>query len=53
MDEMTAVAGAVRPLSEAARRRVAAAEALRRASARDFDRGAAEARFDALLGGEA
>jgi beta-N-acetylhexosaminidase len=53
MNEMTAIAGAVAPLTDAARRRVAAGEALRRASARDFDRGAAEARFDALLGGEA
>jgi beta-N-acetylhexosaminidase len=46
--EMAEVAGAARPLSDAALRRLAAGEALRRAPAQ-FDRRAAEARFHDLM----
>lgn len=49
--EMEAVAERLPPLAPAAAARLARAEALRAASRRPFDRGAAEARFDALLGG--
>jgi len=53
MSEMTEIARAARPLTETARRRLDRAEVLRRGAARSFDRGAAEARFGALLAGEA
>jgi beta-N-acetylhexosaminidase len=48
MDEMTDVARAARPLSDAALRRLAAGEAQRRPPA-PFDRSKAEARFDELM----
>ena len=48
MDEMTEVARAARPLSDLSLQRVARGEARRRQSA-PFDRGAAEARFHALM----
>lgn len=51
MAEMTAIAGAISPLAGAARRRVLAGEA-RRGAAQPLDRGAASARFDALLAGQ-
>jgi len=47
--EMTQVAAAAAPLSSAAWQRIARAETMRTASCREFDRVAAEARFDALL----
>ena len=49
LEEMTAVAAAVGPLSEAARRRIDAAEALR-AAPRPIDRAALTARLEELLG---
>lgn len=52
MAEMSAVAAAVGALSEAARQRLARAEA-RRGTAEPLDRSAAEARFRALTAGEA
>jgi beta-N-acetylhexosaminidase len=51
--EMAKVAAAVMPIARPPIARLARAEALRRQSRRDFDRGAAEARFDALIGAEA
>lgn len=54
--EMTAIAGSIGPLTPAAHRRLARGEARRRAAdqgAVAFDRAAAEARLDALLGGRA
>jgi beta-N-acetylhexosaminidase len=50
LDEMAAAVEATSPLTPAAAARLARGEALRRTSRRDFDRGAAEARFDALVG---
>jgi beta-N-acetylhexosaminidase len=50
MAEMTGIAHTIGPIAAAARRRVDAAEA-RRGAAQNFDRGAARARFDALLAG--
>jgi len=52
MTEMKEVAAAVSPLTSAARRRVDRAQARRRAS-EPFDRGVLEARFRALMAGEA
>ncbi len=49
-EEMAAVAETVRPISPATAQRLARGEALRLAARRDFDRRAAEARFDALIG---
>ena len=49
LDEMEAIAGAIGPMSDAARRRVAAAEARRHAPGA-FDRYAAERELAALLG---
>lgn len=49
LEEMTAVAAAVGPLSEAARRRIEAAEALR-ADPQPIDRAALAARLEELLG---
>jgi beta-N-acetylhexosaminidase len=49
-DEMAAVAETVRPISPETAQRLAQGEALRLAAHRDFDRSAAEARFDALIG---
>jgi beta-N-acetylhexosaminidase len=53
--EMTAIAGSVGPLTAAAHRRLARGEARRRAADEGaaFDRAAATARLDALLGGRA
>ena len=54
--EMTAIAGSIGPLTPAAHRRLARGEARRRAAdqgAVAFDRTAAAARLDALLGGRA
>lgn len=54
--EMTAIAGSIGPLTPAAHRRLARAEARRRAADRGaaaFDHAAASARLDALLGGRA
>jgi beta-N-acetylhexosaminidase len=51
--EMMAVADASRPLSADACRRLDAGDALRRDSAVPFDRRAAQARFAALMAGEA
>jgi len=50
LDEMTEIAAAVPAISAAGAERLARGEACRRASLREFDRGAAEARFDRLLG---
>ena len=50
LDEMAEAAEAASPLTPAAAARLVRGEALRRASRRDFDRRAAEARFDALIG---
>jgi len=50
LDEMEEAAAAARPITDAAAARIARGEALRQASRRDFDRRAAEARFDALIG---
>jgi len=52
LDEMEAVAAAVRPLDSAGERRAAAALALRRPAAA-FDAAAAHARLDALMGAAA
>lgn len=52
MEEMTAVAAGTAPLSAAARRRLDAGEARRRASLAPFDRRAGRLRFAALLAGE-
>jgi beta-N-acetylhexosaminidase len=49
LDEMREAAGAAPALTPAAASRIARAEALRRRSARGFDRAAAEARFDAMI----
>jgi beta-N-acetylhexosaminidase len=49
-DEMAAVAEMVRPISPETAQRLAQGEALRLALRQDFDRSAAEARFDALIG---
>ena len=51
-DEMSEVVHAAAPLSAAARRRLAAGEALRNASREPFDRRSAELRFAALMAGE-
>jgi beta-N-acetylhexosaminidase len=51
LGDMEVAAAAATPIRPATAARLARAEALRRASHRDFDRAAAEARFDALLGG--
>jgi beta-N-acetylhexosaminidase len=51
LDEMAGVAEMVRPISAETAARLARGEAMRLAARRDFDRGAAEARFDALIGG--
>ena len=48
LDEMRAAAEASAPLTPQAAARLARAEALRRRSTREFDRGEAEARFDAM-----
>ena len=53
MSEMIEIAHAARPLTAAARQRIERAEARRRGAARPFDRSATEARFRALLAGEA
>jgi beta-N-acetylhexosaminidase len=50
LDEMEAAAAGASPLTPEAAARIARGEALRRASFREFDRRAAEARFDALAG---
>ena len=50
LDEMAEAAEAASPLTPAAGARLARGEALRRTSRRDFDRRAAEARFDVLVG---
>jgi len=50
LDEMREAAAAAAPLTAEAAARVARAEALRRRSIRDFDRCAAEAQFDAMIG---
>jgi beta-N-acetylhexosaminidase len=50
LDEMAEAAAAALPLTQAAAGRIARGEALRQASRREFDRRAAEARFDALIG---
>jgi beta-N-acetylhexosaminidase len=50
LDEMREAADAARPITSQTSARLARAEAMRRAVRRDFDRGAAEARFDALAG---
>jgi beta-N-acetylhexosaminidase len=50
LDEMREAADAAAPLSPQALARIARGEALRRGSARAFDRRAAEARFDAIVG---
>jgi beta-N-acetylhexosaminidase len=50
LDEMAATAEAASPVTATAAARLARGEALRRASRRDFDRGAAETRFGALVG---
>jgi beta-N-acetylhexosaminidase len=52
MEEMKAVAAGAAPLSEAARRRLEAAEARRRSSLAPLDRRAGRSRFAALMGGE-
>ncbi len=49
LDEMAAIAGAIGPMSEGASRRVAAAEARRRAPGSFFDRNATEHELAALL----
>ena len=51
MREMAAVAATARPLTQASRARLERGERLRRRPAANFDRAAAEARFDALLAG--
>jgi beta-N-acetylhexosaminidase len=51
LDEMEAIAGAIGPLSDAARRRVTAAEARRHAPGA-FDRAAAERELAALVAGQ-
>ncbi len=50
LDDMAAAAEAAPPLSPATAARLARGEALRRQAGRDFDRAAAEARFDTLTG---
>jgi len=50
LPEMEEAAAAARPLSKAAVARLARGEARRLAARREFDRGAAEARFDRLVG---
>jgi len=50
LDEMKAIAETARPISEETASRLARGETMRLAARRDFDRGAAEARFDALVG---
>jgi beta-N-acetylhexosaminidase len=50
LDEMAEAAEAASPLTPAAAARLARGETLRRISRRAFDRRAAEARFDALVG---
>jgi beta-N-acetylhexosaminidase len=50
LDEMAEAAEAASLLTPAAAARLARGEALRRTSRRDLDRGATEARFDALVG---
>ena len=52
MSEMRRVAASAPPLTPAARRRLDAGEALRRARRAPFDRRAAELRFAALMAGE-
>jgi beta-N-acetylhexosaminidase len=49
LDEMREAATTSDPLTPAAKARFARGEELRRASRRDFDRRAAEARFDTLI----
>jgi beta-N-acetylhexosaminidase len=49
-DEMKAIAEAGHPISAETASRLARGEAMRLAARREFDRGAAEARFDALIG---
>ncbi len=49
LDEMRGAASAAMPLTTAAKARLARGEELRRASYRDFDRRATEARFDRLI----
>jgi beta-N-acetylhexosaminidase len=50
LSEMREAAEAAAPLTEDAAARLARGDKLRRASRRDFDRRAAEARFDAMIG---
>ena len=50
LDEMHEAADAARPITPRTAARLARAEAMRRAAQRDFDRAAAETRFDALIG---
>jgi beta-N-acetylhexosaminidase len=50
LDEMEDAAAAASPVSPQAASRLARAEALRCASYREFDRSAAEARFDEMIG---
>jgi beta-N-acetylhexosaminidase len=50
LDEMREAATAAVPVSPAAAERIARGETLRRQSRRAFDRGKAEARFDAMIG---
>ena len=50
LDDMAEAAEAASPISTATAARLARGEALRRGSRRDFDRTAAEARFDSLTG---
>jgi hypothetical protein len=50
---MREAAAATPPLTPAAKARLARGEALRRRSREDFDRRAAEARFDAMIAGVA
>jgi beta-N-acetylhexosaminidase len=49
-DEMADVAKMARPISAKTASRLARGEAMRLAARREFDRGAAEARFDTLIG---
>jgi beta-N-acetylhexosaminidase len=53
MAEMKEIVDAARPISPAARTRIARGEKLRRRSREDFDRRAAELRFAELMGGAA
>jgi beta-N-acetylhexosaminidase len=50
LDEMAAIAETAPPISGETAARLARGEAMRLAARREFDRGAAEARFDSLIG---